>query len=351
MMALVFWLVRQVLAFLVFFSGVFLPLAMAGILATLMKPFYRVVHGALRSKVAALVVVALSLAMPLVLVMYFFGVMILEQISAFLVELPVWIEKVQFYMQERLPALRELIAEHDVKARLIALLEGKSGLLASSAMALGQGVVTTGSAVFSAVAGLLGWLVMPIYFIFFIQAPGIPREKLEAGLPFLRPETKAAVLYLATEFVNILVAFFRGQLMIALCQGVLFALGFSLAGLQHGAILGLLLGFLNIIPYLGNIVGLAVVLPLAWFHPSGGLPVLLGVLGVIVAVQMIESYLLTPRIMGKTTGLHPLVIIVAILFWGTAFSGLLGMILAIPLTAFLVVFWRLLRERYIKEWL
>jgi predicted PurR-regulated permease PerM len=116
-------------------------------------------------------------------------------------------------------------------------------------------------------------------------------------------------------------------------------------------LLGLILGVLNIIPYLGNLIGLAVVIPLSWFHPTGGPAMLAGVAVVFTAVQCIEGYVLTPRIMGKSTGLHPMAIIFAILFWGTALNGLLGMILAIPLTAFLVVFWRLMKARYIKEWL
>jgi predicted PurR-regulated permease PerM len=71
---------------------------------------------------------------------------------------------------------------------------------------------------------------------------------------------------------------------------------------------------------------------------------------VFTIVQLIESYFLTPKIMGDKTGLHPMAIIVAIFFWGSALQGILGMILAIPLTAFLVVFWRLAKERYIDEW-
>ena len=73
------------------------------------------------------------------------------------------------------------------------------------------------------------------------------------------------------------------------------------------------------------------------------------VLVVFTVVQIIEGYLLTPKIMGDRTGLHPMVIIVAIFFWGSALNGIIGMILAIPLTAFLVVFWRLAREKYIRE--
>ncbi len=126
-------------------------------------------------------------------------------------------------------------------------------------------------------------------------------------------------------------------------------MGFALVGLQHGFIIGLLLGFLNIIPYLGSMLGLAIALPLAFFQADGG-PLRLGlVIGVFVIVQLIEGYYLTPKVMGERTGLHPLTIIVALFFWGTAFDGIAGMILAIPLTAFLVVFWRLVKTKYISE--
>ncbi|MEO1088008.1 MAG: AI-2E family transporter, partial [Acidobacteriota bacterium] len=84
-------------------------------------------------------------------------------------------------------------------------------------------------------------------------------------------------------------------------------------------------------------------------QPDGGLVRLAAVMVVFAIVQSIEGYVLTPRIMGERTGLHPMVIIVAIFFWGSALSGITGMILAIPLTAFLVVFWRLAREKYVRE--
>jgi predicted PurR-regulated permease PerM len=73
------------------------------------------------------------------------------------------------------------------------------------------------------------------------------------------------------------------------------------------------------------------------------------VVGIFIVVQLIEGYYLTPKVMGERTGLHPLAIVVALFFWGTAFDGIAGMILAIPLTAFLVVFWRLARAKYITE--
>jgi predicted PurR-regulated permease PerM len=109
----------------------------------------------------------------------------------------------------------------------------------------------------------------------------------------------------------------------------------------------LMLGVLNIVPYLGTILGLSIALPLAFFQPEGGLNLLLVVVGVFVVVQCIEGWYLTPKIMGSRTGLHPVTIIVAIFFWGTALGGILGMILAIPLTAFFVTAWRLLKRKYL----
>ena len=153
------------------------------------------------------------------------------------------------------------------------------------------------------------------------------------------------MVFLAREFVHILVAFFRGQIVIAILQGLLLAIGFSIAGLEYGLLLGFLLGFLNVIPYLGSILGIAITLPLAYFQEGGGLVTLTSVLVVFLIVQMVEGYYLTPKIMGGRTGLHPMMIIFAIFFWGTALGGIMGMILAIPLTAFLVVFWRLAKEK------
>ena len=197
-------------------------------------------------------------------------------------------------------------------------------------------------------SALLGWAVLPVYFAFFLTVTPSVRSAHEL-LPFLKQETRDDLVYLIEQFVEIMVAFFRGQLIVAFMQGVLFAVGFSIAGLRYGLVLGLLLGLLNIIPYLGSIVGLSVCLPLALFQDGGGLSLVIWVMVVFTVVQIIESYVLTPRIMGQRTGLHPIVIIVAIFFWGSALGGISGMILAIPLTAFGVVLWRLAREKYIAE--
>ncbi|TAG28095.1 MAG: AI-2E family transporter, partial [Verrucomicrobia bacterium] len=152
---------------------------------------------------------------------------------------------------------------------------------------------------------------------------------------------------LLREFIAIVVSFFRGQLIIGLIMGVLLAIGFSIIGLKFGLFIGLVLGVLNIVPYLGTIIGLSIAFPLAFFQPGGGMELVGFVLLVFCIVQTIEGWYLTPKIMGDRTGLHPVAIIVAIFFWGTALGGILGMVLAIPLTAFFVTAWRLVKRKYI----
>ena len=263
--------------------------------------------------------------------------------------LPEWGQAVAAWIKERAPRVVDFVEKHPDLQSARDVLCGQKGTIVDGLEAVGRGALSAGAGALAAVGALMGWIVTPIYFVVFLWADTRRRFDVEGYLPFLKPETRKDVAYLANQFVEIIVAFFRGQLVIAFLQGVLFATGFTLVGLRYGFIIGLVLGFLNIIPYLGSIIGLATALPLAFFQTGGGLLKVGLVLLVFTAVQMIEGYLLTPKIMGDRTGLHPIEIILAIFFWGSALNGITGMILAIPLTAFLVVFWRLAREKYLKE--
>ena len=237
------------------------------------------------------------------------------------------------------------------------LLSKKGGDLAGIATTMLGNVFEVGRGAIGRLTGLLGWFVVPVYLAFFLRMRPIPKNQRKEWFSFLKKETKDDVVYLIDQFVEIMVSFFRGQMLIAFIQAVLLAIGFKLLGLKFGFMIGFSLGMLNIIPYLGSMIGLGVALPVAlfqgptWHGLEGGWVLVIGVLAIFAVVQAIEAYILTPRIMGDRTGLHPMAIIVAIFFWGTAFEGIMGMLLAIPLTAFLVVFWRLFkRKELLTEW-
>lgn len=339
-------------SFAVRFSNVFLPLAVAAVLALVVEPYYRwLIERARLPTAAAIVLVLFSLLLPFGAFAWIFGALVLSQLSDLVTHLPELWDRLRAEVAEAMPRVEAFIERHRLDERARAALASRGAGLAAGLGSIGGAALTAGANVVRWLFGLLGWVVLPVYFVFILLLMSERRRFDDVGewLPFLKPETRADAAYLAREFVTILVAFFRGQLIVAVLMGLLFAIGFQLVGLSYGFVLGLLLGLLNVIPYLGSLVGLGLALPLALFQDGGGLALAGLVLVVFCVVQAIEGYVLTPKVMGQRTGLHPMVIIVAVFFWGSALGGIAGMILAIPLTAFLVVFWRLARTKYIGE--
>jgi predicted PurR-regulated permease PerM len=327
------------------FSNVFLPLAVAAVLALVVRPYFVLLRRKMPAPLA-IATVFLSVLVPIGLFGWFFGAMAVGQIADLIENAPTLWERFGDWLAERFPAVSRYFEEQDIEERLRTAVSGQEQEILRGLQTGLEGVWDALRRVGGWIGALLTWAVLPVYFAFFLLVD--PREKLLAfddKLVFLKKETRADVEYLARQFVEILVSFFRGQLIVAFLMGCLFALGFSIVGLRYGLLLGLALGLLNVIPYLGSIVGMSVALPLAFFQEGGGLTKAILVVGVFTLVQMIEAYVLTPKIMGDRTGLHPVAIIVAVFFWGSALGGIAGMILAIPLTAFLVVFWRLAREK------
>jgi predicted PurR-regulated permease PerM len=340
------WLIA---VFLRTFSSVFLPLAVGAVIALVFRPYYMWLNEKARLPAPiALIIVFLSILLPVGAFLWFFGALMLSQLSDLAAKFPEWWNNLADFLRDRWPKVVEFMQTNPLGQRI-------RGVLMSHQEALFKGFQTVGGTAFSVgavflhgIGTVLSWVVLPVYFGFFLTRE-TRKVDTESLLPFLKPETRSDVVYLIKEFVNIIVAFFRGQLIIAFLQGVLFAIGFSLVGLRYGFVIGLVLGFLNIIPYLGSIVGLSIALPVAFFQGGGGWDTLLWAFAVFAVVQLIEGYVLTPKIMGDRTGLHFMAIIVAVFFWGVALGGILGMILAIPLTAFLVSFWHLAKEKYIRE--
>jgi len=331
------------------FSHVFLPLAVAAIAAMVLDPWYAWLRA--RSPMPiALALVYLSIIIPLATIIVFFGTLIANQLFELIQQLPVWWANFVAWFQEYRPNFDRIYNDSEFGSKISEILKSPGGPLAAVTQYLLSQAASAGSSVASGILSLLGWIIVPVYLTFFLMIPRLRPDSLTTEhFPFLKPDTAKDIIYLIREFFNLVVIFFRGQILIALIQGILFAIGFTLAGLQYGAVLGLILGFLNIIPYLGSMVGLSVCLPIAWFQADGGLVLLMLILVVFCMVQLIEGYYLTPKIMGDATGLSPLAIIVGIFFWGAALDGILGMILAIPLTAFVVVLWRLAKEKYIGQ--
>jgi len=332
------------------FQNVLLPPVVAGILTMLLRPYYnwllKLCNG---SQAAALVLFFLSALVPLGAFIWLAVVFAANELLQLFDELPSMINAMQKAGRSYWTQVAALLEKYGRMPEFGNLLENPGAIVANALRVSGERMSQSIVQMFQSVAGLFAWAVLPVYLVFFLMAKPFETKQINEFLPFLKKETREDVIYLIDQFINILLTFFRGQTIIALAQGVLFAIGFALVGLPYGIVIGMALGLLNIIPYMGSIAGLGVALPMACFGTEGGVTRLVLVLVVFSAVQVIEGYFLTPRIMGNRTGLHPALIIFAVFFWGVALGGILGMMLAIPLTAFAVVFWRLLKKKYITE--
>jgi len=333
-----------------YFSGVLWPLACAGVIALILRPVVEILERRLRIRRLVAVILlfgvfGLALTGALVLILP----PVIDQAIAFIAYLPTLWHSASGYVERNYPewiALVQRQLENPAVRQLVENLSGEFKTLLTSALpslrAAGVGVL----GVFAFAAHVA---IIPIYLFFFLLSQGNSGWRLDRHLPFLGAGAREDVVFLVREFVGIVVSFFRGQLLIGLLMGILLAIGFSVVGLKFGLVIGLALGVLNIVPYLGTIIGLVITLPLAFFQPEGGWHLIGLVLLVYIVVQNIEGWFLTPKIMGDRTGLHPVTIIVAIFFWGTAFDGILGMLFAIPLTAFFVTAWRLIRHKYLED--
>ncbi|MGS2743333.1 AI-2E family transporter [Halomonas sp. LS-001] len=149
---------------------------------------------------------------------------------------------------------------------------------------------------------------------------------------------------LASRCDEVLSAFLRGQLLVMLCLGVLYAVGLTLMGVNFGLLIGFVSGLASIVPFLGFIVGLSIALLVAVFQ-MGTIWAILGVIAIFAAGQVIESVVLQPKLLGDKIGLHPVAVIFAVLVGGELF-GFIGVLLALPVAAVIMVLLREGHERY-----
>jgi predicted PurR-regulated permease PerM len=192
---------------------------------------------------------------------------------------------------------------------------------------------------------LAGLALVPVYvFYFLLEKRGINQNWTDY-LPVRDSWIKEEIVFVLRSINDCLIVFFRSQVLVAMCVGALLTAGFLAIGLEYAILLGVMAGLLGIIPYLGVALSLipAFVLAMIQFVPEDGWlkPVL--ILVWFAAVQAMEGLFISPKIIGDRVGLHPLTIIVAVMVGTTLLGGIMGGVLAIPLTAAL----RTLMFRYV----
>lgn len=196
----------------------------------------------------------------------------------------------------------------------------------------------------SAIVGFIASLIAIIYLFFIL----VDYELMAEGLFKMLPKDKRSIVHdIMLDLQKGMNGYFRGQSIIALCVGILFSIGFLIIGFPLAIPLGLFIGFLNLVPYL-QVIGFipTIILSLLKAYDTGQSfwGIILSALIVFAVVQAIQDWVLTPRIMGKVTGLNPAVILLALSIWGSLL-GFVGLIVALPLTTLIVSYYK----RYVLE--
>jgi predicted PurR-regulated permease PerM len=218
--------------------------------------------------------------------------------------------------EETIPAIREI----DAKAVVSYLRERQSdvaeqGLSAVLGIGRGLGAVLT-------VAGYL--VLLPILTYYLLRDWDRLRERLADLIPRTR---KDGILSFVGEYDRLLNRYLRGQLLLALCVGLMIGVGFWIVGFPYALLLGLLAGILNVVPYLGLLVSVAAAVLISLF--SGAVVASLLKVAVVYGVEQVVENVISPKIVGESVGLHPVWVILALALF-SFFFGFVGLLVAVP---------------------
>ena len=192
---------------------------------------------------------------------------------------------------------------------------------------------------------LAGLALVPVYVFYFLLEKRAIKSNWKDYLPVRKSKIKDEIVFVLHSINECLIVFFRSQVLVAMCVGALLTVGFLALGLEYAILLGVMAGILGIIPYLGVALSIipAFILSMVQFVPNDGWLYPILILVWFAAVQAMEGLFISPKIIGDRVGLHPLTIIVAVMVGTTLLGGIVGGVLAIPLTAAL----RTLMFRYV----
>jgi predicted PurR-regulated permease PerM len=313
-------------------SDILLPFALGFALAYFLDPLADRLEavGVRRSLATLTITVIVGLALLTALA---FGLPVLaQQISMLIAALPGYISDVQVWLLEQ------------------NLVEGQNELVSVMGESLLAGLQKTASSMVLTGLSLINLLALifitPIVAVYMLN----DWDHMVARINGLLPDEQAAIIRnLASQIDETLGGFARGQILVCLSLGTIYAVGLSLVGLQSGIIVGVFAGLISFIPYVGAAFGLVLAGALGLGQFGFELPPLALIAGVFFVGQFIEGNILTPRLVGDRVKLHPVWIIFALLAMGSLF-GFLGLLLAVPLAAIIGVLVRYGVTLYMRDY-
>src|SRR6266446_3835347 len=238
-------------------------------------------------------------------------------------------QRIQAYVEKQMPKLEQALPT---------VLEKFWGILKKS---IGGFLGVTGF--------LLSLILVPIYLFFLLNEKPRIQQRWKEYLPLRASPLRDEVADVLWEINGYITAYFRGQLLVCLVDGILIGTALTIFGLNFAPVIGALVVILTMIPYIGIIICWIPAMLIAafqwgdWTHP-------IIVTAIFIVIQNLEGIFYAPRIVGNYVGLHPMTVIVSIFVWGLIIGGVIGPLLAVPLTATLkVLFGRYVWGRHLRE--
>lgn len=304
-------------------QGFLAPLLTAFILALVVLPLSRIMEKkGVKRGISSFLSVFLLFLISLV-----FMALISFQIQNFVSSWP----KIKDTMEPKVEQFKDFVFEHTNlnEEDLEQSSKGASSLLTENISNQGQRAYSF----FAGTIGFLGSYLLTFIYIFFILNY---RQRFKEFLLRLFPSEKNEdVKEVIQKSATVAQQYLVGKLILILLLSVLYSVGLGFSGVSNFILVSIIAALLTLIPYIGNIIGFTMALIFGYLT-SGETSVLIGIILTFSVAQFVESYVLQPYVVGDKVDLHPFIVILAVIIGG-ALWGVLGMVLAIPLTAIIAI--------------
>lgn len=321
------------LVLLWFLGNVLLPFIVGGAIAYFLDPVADRLERLGLSRAAATTLISLVALVLVILLVLAVIPTLVNQLTALVNAAPDIAKRLQGFLLERFPELADNTSTiRQTLAEIGAAIQARGGELA-------QGVLSGALGVISVVVFIV---VVPVVAFYLLLDWDRMVERVDSMLPLDHAPT---IRRLAREIDAVLAGFVRGQVSVCLALGTFYAVALMAAGLQFGLVVGAIAGAITFIPYVGSIVGGVLAVGLALFQFWGDWMQIGIIAAIFAAGQFVEGNILTPRLVGKSVGLHPVWLLLALSAFGSVF-GFVGMLVAVPVAAAIGVLTRFGIEQY-----
>jgi predicted PurR-regulated permease PerM len=335
-----FYLVIGLLAtaFIYLLSPILAPFLVGALLAYLGDPLTDWLETRKLPRTAAVCVVFATLTLAMVIALLLLIPTLGRQIDMLVEKLPQWI----FYFQSQL--LPWIERRFGIKVSALSI-DQLNEMMSGHWQQAGDIATTVFKHVSQSAMTLFGWIanitLIPVVAFYLLRDWDVMIAKIHDLLP---RTIEATVSRLARECDDVMSAFLRGQLAVMVGLGIIYGVGLAIVGVDLALLLGTISGLAAIVPYLGFFVGIVASSIAAYLQFHEWMPVLY--VAIVFGVgQTIESSVLTPLLVGDKIGLHPVAVIFAVMAGGQL-AGFVGILLALPLAAIIMVLLRHLLQRY-----